>query len=80
MPKQLAGFKEHILITLRFHKNISRSVYQVLPPSQIISRFDISRYIDFTMHIDITYIEMHSKNYALEKSKQRLIIWDGGNI
>jgi len=35
--------------------------------SQIISRFDFSRYIDVGMHI--IYIKMHSKYYASRKTK-----------
>ena len=42
---------------------------QLLPPSQIISRFGFSRYIDFAMNLDITYIQMHNKNYAPRKAK-----------
>jgi hypothetical protein len=39
----------------------------LLPPSQIISRFGFSRYSDFAMHLDITY--MHSKSYAPREAK-----------
>jgi hypothetical protein len=28
----------------------------LLPPSQIISRFGFSRFIDFAMHLDIIYM------------------------
>ena len=37
--------------------------FYVTPPSQIISRFSFSRCIDFTMHLDIYYVQMHSKIY-----------------
>ena len=49
------------------HENSIDSI--ILPPSQIINRFGFSRYIDFAMHLDIIYIEVHSKNYAPRKAK-----------
>ena len=46
------------------------SCWMLLPPSsQIISRFDISRYIDFVMHLETIYIYMYSKIYASKKAK-----------
>jgi hypothetical protein len=51
---------------------------KILPPSQIIRRFDISKYIDFAIHLDIHYVQIHSKNNVSRKSKC-LIIWNGGS-
>ena len=46
--------------------NIARNK---LPGSQIIGCFGFSRYTDFTMHLGMIYIKMHSKNYASRKNK-----------
>ena len=35
---------------------------------QIIRRFDFSRYVVFTMHIDIHYVYIHAKNNVSEKN------------
>jgi hypothetical protein len=32
------------------------STYDVLPPLKIVNRFGLSRYIDFTIHLDIANI------------------------
>jgi hypothetical protein len=47
----------------------SKYLCAILHPFQIISRFGFSRYIDFAMHLDITYIWMRNKNYAPKKAK-----------
>jgi hypothetical protein len=38
----------------------------VLPPFQIIRRFSFSKYVGFSMYLDITYIYMYNKNYILK--------------
>jgi hypothetical protein len=50
----------------------------LLPPFQIIRRFGFSRYIVFTMYLDIVYIKVHSKSYVSKKTKH-LIIWNRGS-
>jgi hypothetical protein len=50
----------------------------LLPLSQIIRRFSISRFIAFTMYLDINISRCVTKAMNLEKSK-RLIIWNGGS-
>jgi len=42
---------------------------EVLPPFQIIRRFDFSRCIALTMYLDIVYIQVHSKSYVSRKTK-----------
>ena len=42
---------------------------KVLPPFQIISRFDVSRCIVFVMCLDIHYVYIHRKNYAPTNAK-----------
>jgi hypothetical protein len=41
----------------------------ILLPSEISSRFSISRYIIFDMHLDISYVYMHNKIYVRRKTK-----------
>ena len=36
----------------------------LLPPFQIVSHFGFSRYIVFTMYLDIAYIQVYSKSYV----------------
>lgn len=36
---------------------------------QIINRSGLSRYIDFTMYIDIIYIQVYSKNYVSRNAR-----------
>ena len=36
---------------------------------QTIGHFGFSRYIVFDMHLDIHYVEIHSKNYVSRKAK-----------
>lgn len=46
--------------TVERNTQMMEGTYVVLPPSvQIIRHFDLFRYIYFTMHLDIMYIEMH---------------------
>jgi hypothetical protein len=42
---------------------------EVLNPSQIIRRFGFSRYIAFTMYLDIVHVYMHSKCNVSGKAK-----------
>jgi hypothetical protein len=41
----------------------------VLNPSQIIRRFDFSRYIAFTIYLDIAYVYVHNKCNIFRKAK-----------
>jgi hypothetical protein len=54
----------------------SFSSYLLLPLFQIITRFSISRFMDFDMYLDINCLYAQQK---LEKPKH-LIIWNVGNI
>jgi len=36
--------------------NQGSDAFELLPPSQIISHFGFSKYIDFAMHLDMIYI------------------------
>jgi hypothetical protein len=40
----------------RFINEVQKKIFFVLPPFQILTHFGFSRFIDFTMHLDITYI------------------------
>ena len=73
-------FKVRLYVVLR---TLSLFIYlfkkkTLLPPFQIIRRFGFSRYVDFTMHLDIHYVQIHSKSNITRKTK-RLIIWNGGS-
>jgi hypothetical protein len=50
----------------------------VLPPFQIIRRFDLSRYTAFAMHLDYTMSRYIVKAMYLEK-QHCLIIWNKGS-
>jgi hypothetical protein len=50
----------------------------LLPLFQIIRRFGISRFIVFTMYLDIIYISWIAEVMDLEKPK-RLVIWNVGS-
>jgi hypothetical protein len=41
----------------------------LLPLFQIVSRFGFSRFIAFPMHLDIHYVQIHSKNYVSRNAK-----------
>ena len=41
--------------------------YQILPPFQNVGRFGFFRFIVFAMHLDITYVYIHSKIYESKK-------------
>jgi C4-dicarboxylate transporter len=46
-----------------------KGYYVILPLFQIIKRFGFSRYIAFSMYLDIVYIYVHSKSYVPTKAK-----------
>ena len=54
----------------------------ILYPSQIISRFDFFKFINFTIHLDIIYIYIyvyiHRKIYESRNTKMT-VIWNGGS-
>ena len=43
--------------------------YQILHPSQIICHCGFSRYIDFAMHLDMRYVQIHCKTDVSRKAK-----------
>ena len=71
------GFKSSYLQTL---KKMERKfggplkTLGVLLPFQNICRFDFSKFIYFVMHLDIRYIQMHSKQYESKKTKTTYIL------
>ena len=49
-------------------------LYYILPPFQNVGRFDFFRFIVFAMHLDITYVYVHSKIYESRKVKTTYIL------
>ena len=48
--------------------------YYILHPFQNVGRFGFSKFIVFTIHIDITYVKIHSKIYESKKVKTIYIL------
>ena len=47
--------------------NLADGVYSIHP--KLLVCFSFSRFIDFIMHLDIIYIEIHNEIIHLEKTK-----------
>jgi hypothetical protein len=68
--------REGYCVKVDHHKSILWWIY-ILLPFQIAGHFKKSRYINFSMHLDIYCVYIYSKYYVSSFVKTNYIIWNG---